>query len=148
MMYEAIVTTGSISGLVSLIGLLYVHFTKLGRMEIKICTLWRIYGEGVLEEAVRKGFASRLSPIVITHKGEDILGYKLKQKIREIVKKCRRNILFLKCSRCGCSEDVQHLVIDEVLDELKIMSIEKNIDINLLIATAILYTDKIYKENF
>jgi len=145
-MYEAIITSGSISGFVSLIGFLYVYFTKLGRMEVKICTLWRVYGEGVLEEAVRKGFANRSSPIVITQKGEDLLDDKLKQKIRDIVKKSRRKILFLKCSRCGCAEDAQHLVIDEVLDNLRSIAIEKDVDINLLIATVILYTEKVYNE--
>lgn len=142
-MHEAIVAAGSISGFVSLIGLLYVVFTKLGRMEVKICTLWRVYGEGVLEEAVKKGVGSKSSAIVITQKGDDLLNNKLKQKITKSVKRwSHKRVLFLRCPRCN--EDLQHLVIGEVLDEVKNIANEKDIDINLMVATVMLYTEKVH----
>jgi len=131
-MLEVVVTAGSISGFVSLFGLLYIFFTKLGRMEVKICTLWKVYGEDVLERAVREGLGKHESPVRITDKGEQLLGDDIKQKIEAIVG--RRKVK---------DGDLIYFVLNETIGDLKRRAGETDVDINSLVATAMLYTEKV-----
>jgi len=134
-MLEVVVTAGSISGFISLIGLLYIIFTKLGRMEMKVCTLWKVYGEDVLERAVRQGLGKHESPVQITEKGEEVLGESIKQKIETIV---RKNFRFKH-------DDLIYEVMNETVDKLKGRAEETDTDMNLLVGATILYTEKVLK---
>jgi len=134
-MLEVVVTAGSISGFISLIGLLYIIFTKLGRMEMKVCTLWKVYGEDVLERAVRQGLGKHESPVQITEKGEEVLGESIKQKIETIV---RKNFRFKH-------DDLIYEVLNETVDKLKGRAEETDTDMNLLVGATILYTEKVLK---
>ena len=140
-MLEVVVTAGSISGFISLIGLLYVIFTKLGRMEMKVCTLWKIYGEDVLERAVREGFGKHESPVQITEKGEQMLGNSIKQKIETIVERERNKRKLL----LGKDDDLIYSVLNETVGDLKRRAGETNVDMNSLVATTMLYTEKVLK---
>jgi len=140
-MLEPIVTAGSISGFVSLVGLLYVIFTKLGKMEVKICTLWKIYGEDVLRRAVQEGLGRSSSRIRITEKGEELLGEDMKQKIETIVE--RRNNKPLWSISPVKDDDLIYFVLNETIEDLKRRAGETDVDINSLVATTILYTEKI-----
>lgn len=141
-MLETINTIGGASGIISLICLVYVVFTKLGRMEVKICTLWHVYVEGVLERATKEGFASRSSAITINRRGEDILGESIKQKIKSIVETRRhKKVFFVKSVRCDGV--FKCLIINEILDDIKERASEENIDAEPLVAAVMLYTEKI-----
>lgn len=143
-MLETIQAIGGISGIIALISILYVTFTKLGRMELKLCTLWKVYGEGVLERAVRDGFAHH-SEIVITNKGEDLLGDTLKQKINDVIeRKGHKKVAFIKTKKYDA--DLKYFVIDEILGNIKKVAYEKDIDFDLLVSAAMLYTEKITKK--
>jgi len=131
-MLEVVVTAGSISGIISLIGLLYIIFTKLGRMEVKICTLWKVYGEDVLERAVREGLGKRESPVRITEKGEQLIGDDIKQKIEAIVG--RRKVK---------DADFIYFVLNETIEDLKQRASEMDVDMNSVVAAAMLYTEKV-----
>jgi len=143
-MLETIQAIGGICGIIAFISILYVTFTKLGRMEMKLCTLWKVYGEGVLERAVREGFAHH-SAIVITDKGEDLLGNTLKQKIMDIIeRKGHKKVMFIKTKKYD--EDLKYLVIDEMMGDIKKAAYEKDIDFDLLVSAAMLYTEKKTRE--
>jgi len=143
-MLETIQAIGGISGIIALISILYVVFTKLGRMELKLCTLWKVYGEGVLERAVRDGFAHH-SAIVITDKGEDLLGDKIKQKIRDIIEtKGHKKVAFIKTKKYDV--DLKYFVIDEMMGDIKGRAYEEDTDMDLLVSAAMLYTEKITKK--
>jgi len=131
-MLEPVITAGSISGFISLIGLLYVIFTKLGRMEMKVCTLWKIYGEDVLERAVREGLGKHESPVEITEKGEEVLGESIKRRIETIVE--RENFK---------RDDLIYKVLNETVDNLKERAKETDTDMNLLVGATMLYTQKV-----
>ena len=131
-MLEPVITAGSISGFISLIGLLYVIFTKLGRMEMKVCTLWKVYGEDVLERAVREGFGKHESPVEITEKGEEVLGESIKRRIETIVE--RENFK---------RDDLIYKVLNETVDNLKERAKETDTDMNLLVGATMLYTQKV-----
>ena len=142
-MFEAITTIGGISGIISLIGLLYVVFTKLGRMEFKIDTLWKVYGENILERAVKRGFAQQ-SEIVITKEGEELLGDELKQKIMNIVERKRqKKILFRKNGQYN--HDLKYFIISEIMEDIKKRTYKEGFDFDLVLAAVILYIDKIDK---
>jgi len=136
------VTAGSISGFISLLGLLYVFFTKLGKMEVKICTLWKIYGEDVLERAVKEGWGRHESPVRITEKGEELLGEDMKQRIETIVERRKNNKMLRHISPVK-DDDLIYFVLNETIDDLKRRAGETDVDINSLVATTILYTEKI-----
>jgi len=140
-MLEVVVTAGSVSGIISLVGLLYIIFTKLGRMEVKICTLWKIYGEDVLERAVRQGLGKHESPVQITEKGEQMLGNSIKQKIETIVERERNKRKLL----LGKDDDLIYSVLNETVGDLKRRAGETNVDMNSLVATTMLYTEKVLK---
>ena len=129
------IVAGSISGLISLIGLLYVIFTKLGKLEMKVCTLWKIYGEDVLERAVREGLGKHESPVQITEKGEQVLGEDMKQRIETIV---RKNFRFKH-------DDLLYEVLNKTADNLKERAKETDTDMNLLVGATMLYTQKVLK---
>ena len=128
------IVAGSISGLISLIGLLYIIFTKLGRMEMKVCTLWKIYGEDVLERAVREGLGRHESPVMITEKGEEVLGESIKRRIETIVE--RENFK---------RDDLIYEVLNKTVDNIKERAKETDTDMNLLAGATILYTQKVLK---
>jgi len=134
-MLEPVIVAGSISGLISLIGLLYVIFTKLGKLEMKVCTLWKIYGEDVLERAVREGLGKHESPVQITEKGEQVLGEDMKQRIETIV---RKNFRFKH-------DDLLYEVLNKTADNLKERAKETDTDMNLLVGATMLYTQKVLK---
>ncbi|RLG29687.1 hypothetical protein DRN97_11480 [Methanosarcinales archaeon] len=134
-MLEPVITAGSISGFISLIGLLYIIFTKLGRMEMKVCTLWKIYGEDVLERAVKEGLGKHESPAQITEKGEQMLGEDIKQRIETIV---RKNFRFKH-------DDLLYEVLNKTADKLKGRAEETDTDMNLMVGVAMLYTQKVLK---
>jgi len=140
------VTAGSISGFVSLLGLLYIFFTKLGKMEVKICTLWKVYGEDVLERAVKEGLGRHESPVRLTEKGEELLGEDMKQRIETIVVR-RKNNKILRSISPVKDDDLIYFVLNETIDDLKRRAGETGIDINSLVATTILYTEKILGNN-
>jgi len=141
---EPIVTAGSISGFISLLGLLYIFFTKLGKMEVKICTLWKIYGEDVLERAVKEGLGRHESPVQITEKGEELLGEDIKQRIETIVERRKNNKGKLLGSISPVKDDdLIYFVLNETIDDLKRRAGGTDVDINSLVATTILYTEKI-----
>lgn len=141
-MLEPIVTAGSISGFVSLVGLLYVIFTKLGKMEVKICTLWKIYGEDVLRRAVQEGLGRSSSRIQITEKGEELLGEDMKQKIETIVERRNNKPLLWSISPVK-DDDLIYFVLNETIEDLKRKADEIDTNIDLLVAATILYTEKI-----
>jgi len=133
-----VVTAGSISGFVSLFGLLYIFFTKLGRMEVKICTLWKVYGEDVLERAVKEGLGKRESPLTITERGEEILGNSIKQRIETIVEREKKRKVLL-----GEDNDLICSVLNKTVDNLKERAKETDTDMNLMVGATILYTQKV-----
>jgi len=95
---QIVALIGCITGIASLIGLIYAVGFKLGSLATKVDTLWTIYILYPLQELISQGYVRMASPYMLTSKGEEILPEDLKIKIQEMV----RNKKFRKIAKKGC----------------------------------------------
>ena len=142
---------GCITGIASLIGLIYAIGFKLGAVATKVETLWTIYIlhlnplKSVDGKMLRKqeliSHVRMESPYMLTSKGEEILPEDLKIKIREIV----RSKKFRKIAKK--IEDVVPLILDKVgIDRLGEVATKAEMNTANIAIVASLYALNRFKE--
>jgi len=140
---QIVALIGCITGIASLIGLIYAIGFKLGAVATKVETLWTIYVLHPLQELISQGYVRMESPYMLTSKGEEILPEDLKIKIREIV----RSKKFRKIAKKDSIEDVVPLILDKVgIDRLGEVATKAEMNTANIAIVASLYALNQFKE--
>ena len=152
---QIVALIGCITGIASLIGLIYAIGFKLGAVATKVETLWTIYVlhlkplksvDGKIlrkQELISQGYVRIESPYMLTSKGEEILPEDLKIKIREIV----RSKKFRKIAKKDSIEDVVPLMLDKVgMDRLGEVASKAEMNTANIAIVASLYALNRFKE--
>ena len=83
---DIVAIVGTATGTVSLLGIIYILGYRIGRIELRIGLLWKVY----VEDALNRGRQDGLLGSGLTEKGEALLPEDLKQDCREWCRKKKK----------------------------------------------------------